>query len=73
MKIKHTKNIGENYSVQHQEGKGHTLKLADFVNGIDPFMERSVLFNRGMDDVFGATAIVGHGPHRYEVYRSRTI
>jgi len=36
-------------------------------------MERSVLFNRGMDDVFGATAIVGLEPHPIEVYRSRTI
>ena len=26
-------------------------------------MDRSVLFNRGMDDVFGATAIVGLRPH----------
>jgi hypothetical protein len=61
------------YALQHQEGKGHTVELTACINDIDPFMEHSILFNRGMDDVFGIEAIVRLGPHRFEVYRSLTI
>jgi hypothetical protein len=36
-------------------------------------MERSVLFKSGIDDVYGAAAVIGIGPSSFEVYGLRTI